>query len=788
MSRSVSARVAACMVACAILAVPAGPARAASGTPKVVLIVLENKEYSDVVGNASAPYLNSLLDDGMLFTDYHALLKGSGPNYRAMTAGVTNIPQPPPANVFRSLDLAGATWTELEESMTGNCGATDNAKVPGSTDHLYTIAHDPARDWRGNESCSTNDVPLRSDAQLSGLPDFTFIIPNQCDDMHTFAKGGSCPGYYGPVTGGDFVKIGDNWLAHVVPLVMSDPDATVIITFDEGALTVDTQHVLALELGAGVTPGTVDGAHYDHYGLLAGLYRAYGLGVAPNGGATATPLPIAPDVAPTLDVGVAGPGSVVSAPSGISCGPGTSGPCSATFSGGSSVTLTASPDDGTTFDGWSGDCSGTGDCVVSMDGTKHVTATFGPLFALTVDPPANGTVTSDVAGIDCPSACSHDFASGRIVTLMPHADAGYAFDSWGGDCPDTQATTCTVTMDAARSASATFVQAPQDAITVAVAGSGQGSVTSDVGGIDCPGACSASVDDGSTVGLTAHAGTNAVFSGWSGSCSGSASTCSLTLSGRASVTATFEPLQTLDDADPAVGYDGWGVVIDGSAQGGRYRVSGAANDKATWKSAKTTSVTWITHVGPDAGKATVTIDGSSKGTVDLYAASPGRQSETFGGLMSKVHTVIVKVTGTRNASSSGSEVAVDAFSSGGAATPESDPGVKYDTWVGATSGHALGGSYRSSATKSATVTVGFTGSEIDWITSKGPAFGRASVSIDGTSMGTVDLYRASQVWQTSIPFSDLGAGPHTMVIHVLAQKASASSGKKVVVDGFEIRA
>src|SRR5207237_1380533 len=53
-----------------------------------------------------------------------------------------------------------------------------------------------------------------------------------------------------------------------------------------------TEHVVAVEAGAGVTPGSTDGTAYTHYGLEAGLYRYFGLGTAPGNGATATPLPI----------------------------------------------------------------------------------------------------------------------------------------------------------------------------------------------------------------------------------------------------------------------------------------------------------------------------------------------------------------------------------------------------------------------------------------------------------------------------------------------------------------
>jgi len=162
--------------------------------------------------------------------------------------------------------------------------------VPGTSVPLYTHGHDPAYMYRSNDACKTNDVPLVSDSQFASLPSFTFITPNMCDDMHTYAKTGPCPAYFGSVSGSGTVAIGDAWLSHVVPLLVAAGE-TVFITFDEGG-NAELQHVYAVEVGAGVTPGTADGARYDHYSLLAGLYGAFSLGTSPNNGAGAVPLPI----------------------------------------------------------------------------------------------------------------------------------------------------------------------------------------------------------------------------------------------------------------------------------------------------------------------------------------------------------------------------------------------------------------------------------------------------------------------------------------------------------------
>ncbi len=67
-----------------------------------------------------------------------------------------------------------------------------------------------------------------------------------------------------------------------------------------------------------------------------------------------------------------GTGSVTSNPAGINCGT----TCSSNYSSGSSVTLTATPASGSSFTGWSGACTGTNTCVVTMNAATMVTANF----------------------------------------------------------------------------------------------------------------------------------------------------------------------------------------------------------------------------------------------------------------------------------------------------------------------------------------------------------------------------------------------------------------------------
>jgi hypothetical protein len=107
----------------------------------------------------------------------------------------------------------------------------------------------------------------------------------------------------------------------------------------------------------------------------------------------------------TLSKTGTGTGSVTSTPAGISCG----ATCSASFAGGTAVTLTATPDAGSTLAGWTGCDSATGNqCSVTMNGAKTVSATFNKAqYALdvAVTGGGSGTVASTPAGVSCPGTC-----------------------------------------------------------------------------------------------------------------------------------------------------------------------------------------------------------------------------------------------------------------------------------------------------------------------------------------------------------------------------------------------
>lgn len=220
------------------------------------------------------------------------------------------------------------------------------------------------------------------------------------------------------------------------------------------------------------------------------------------------------------------------------------------------VTLTAAPDSGWTFTGWSGDCSGTGDCVLVMDDDHSVTATFEEETAeLTVQvDKGEGTVTSDDGQIDCPPDCTGTYSLGeggpQRVKLTPHPAEGWVFESWNHDCAGDGS--CEVVMDRNHFVTARFdrkeERPPTTTTTTTTTGTGTfgltvsivgpGSVGSSPGGINCGGACAASYPLHTMVTLVPVPAAGSQFVSWGGDCSGSGG-CRVTMDGPRHVTATF---------------------------------------------------------------------------------------------------------------------------------------------------------------------------------------------------------------------------------------------------------
>jgi bacillopeptidase F len=241
--------------------------------------------------------------------------------------------------------------------------------------------------------------------------------------------------------------------------------------------------------------------------------------------------------------------------------------------------------------------------------------------------------------------------------------------------------------------------------------------------------------------------------------------------------------ESVEDTSLDAAYTGWMGVTDPAANGGGYRYNTTTGARAKFMFSGT-AVTWVTAEGPDRGIAAVTIDGVSKGTVDLYASSPTSFSKAYTGLASGPHSLVVRVTGHRDASSSGTGVVVDGFVVGSTTTQETGKAVALNTWAGVSSANASGGQCRVASASGAAATYTFSGTGVDWVTAIGPGWGKAEVYIDGVDQGTVDLDNPVPHWQVPMTYYGLTPGPHTITVKPQGTKNASATSTKVPVDGF----
>ncbi|MGA2905425.1 MAG: hypothetical protein ABSD98_16485, partial [Candidatus Korobacteraceae bacterium] len=158
----------------------------------------------------------------------------------------------------------------------------------------------------------------------------------------------------------------------------------------------------------------------------------------------------------TLTISTTGDGVVTSTDGQINC----PGQCSYQYLQGTRVTLNASPAQSWVFGGWSGACSGTGSCNVTMTQNQSVTATFttGDYYTLTVSTAGNGTVTSTDGYIDCPGTCSHTYPSLTQVMLNASPAQGWSLSGWTGACMGVGP--CNLIMSQNLAVTAAFLQPP----------------------------------------------------------------------------------------------------------------------------------------------------------------------------------------------------------------------------------------------------------------------------------------------------------------------------------------
>jgi hypothetical protein len=244
----------------------------------VVIVMMENFSYSDIIGNTLAPNINALANDPStaLFTQSYALTHPSQPNYLMLFSGSdqgvngdvisTNTP-------FVSCNLAAALIA-TGKSFAGYSETMPSDGYLGNTSGNYARKHNPWSNWQGS---GTNQLPLTCNktftsfptaSNYSILPTVCFVVPNLVNDMHDPSTNS--------VTA---ITNGDTWFNSNLSAYLQwakTHNSLLILTWDEDDNTGGTNQIVTLFAGQPVRGGQYN-EHIDHYRVLRTLEDMYGI-------------------------------------------------------------------------------------------------------------------------------------------------------------------------------------------------------------------------------------------------------------------------------------------------------------------------------------------------------------------------------------------------------------------------------------------------------------------------------------------------------------------------------
>jgi phosphatidylinositol-3-phosphatase len=227
----------------------------------LVVVVMENHAYQQVIGNADAPFVNGLARQGAMFTHSYAITHPSEPNYLALfsgsTHGVTSDACPvtfTAPNLASRLLAAGKTFAGYAEGLpaTGSpvCSAGN-----------YARKHVPWADFRNIPTSVNKPFTSFPAADFTRLPTVSFVIPDLCNDMHDCS-----------------VATGDSWLrVHLGGYVRwaMTHNSLLIVTWDEDD-GIAANQIPTIFVGQQVRPASYS-QRITHYSVLATIEAAYRL-------------------------------------------------------------------------------------------------------------------------------------------------------------------------------------------------------------------------------------------------------------------------------------------------------------------------------------------------------------------------------------------------------------------------------------------------------------------------------------------------------------------------------
>ena len=271
----------------------------------VFVIMMENTGYDSLIGNANAPWINDAAARYGLAKTYYGVTHPSQPNYIAATSGSTNgVPDDNDItisvpNIVDQLEANGKTWRAYMQSLSLCVTKLDHA----CGNQLYERKHDPFvsyQDVQSSPARMANIVDLSqlsSDLASTNVPDYVWISPDQCNDMHGRAGPSSDPCNFGNVQG--LIATGDAFLSSTVSAIMNSHawtgNSVIFITWDESDFTGsgpfgfgDTSgccdanpgggHVVTLTISHSDHSARTSSVAYNHYSMLATIEDGWKLG------------------------------------------------------------------------------------------------------------------------------------------------------------------------------------------------------------------------------------------------------------------------------------------------------------------------------------------------------------------------------------------------------------------------------------------------------------------------------------------------------------------------------
>jgi phospholipase C len=267
----------------------------------VFVIMMENTSYTSLIGNPNAPFINSAAATYGLATNYFGVTHPSQPNYIAATSGSTNgvvndndvtIHVP---NIVNQLESHGKTWKAYMQSYSLCTTPLDHA----CGNQLYERKHNPFISYTDVQKNPVRVAKIVDFSQFSTdlanntVPNYSWISPDQCHDMHGRGGGGSSDRC-------DFsneqllIAAGDAFLQSTVNQIMSSQvwqngNSTIFITWDESDFPFgDTSgccdavpgggHVVTLVISNSVNSPVTSDVAYNHYSMLSTIEEAWNLG------------------------------------------------------------------------------------------------------------------------------------------------------------------------------------------------------------------------------------------------------------------------------------------------------------------------------------------------------------------------------------------------------------------------------------------------------------------------------------------------------------------------------